>query len=79
VERRWPWGRSAVEYRVDDIAEFRPARVGTRTYALHMFLKNQQYVRLHLGGTSDVGGIRAQAAQMAQKVGLAPPPREIRL
>lgn len=79
VEWRRPLGRSAKEYRVDDIADFRPIHTGRRSYALHMVLKSGERVRLHHGGTSDVDGIRRTAARMMQTVGLAPAAREVRL
>jgi hypothetical protein len=79
VEWRRPFGRSAKEYRVDDIAEFRPVSAGRRSYALNMVLKSGERVRLHYGGTSNIDGIRRTAERMMQTVGLAPAMRELRL
>ena len=79
VEKRRPLGRSAAEYRVEDIAEFRPVGVGRRGYALHLILKTKQSVPLEHSSTSNVDRVRAEAAQMAQTIGLTPAPRAVRL
>jgi hypothetical protein len=58
------------EFRVKEVADFRPVQIGQRTYSLHMSLKSGKYVRLEYSSSSNVQGIREKAARLRAEIGL---------
>ena len=72
LEYQRPFTRSEKVYRVSEIADVGMMSTGKRTFALALWLKNGQRVRLDYGGTSNTGRLQAQAAQMRATIGLGP-------
>ncbi len=67
-----PLRRSEKVFSVAEIADVGLVSVGTRTFALALWLKNRERVRIDYSGTSDSGELMSKAAAMRSALGVGP-------